>query len=62
MEYTVIGHDNCPWCVKATDLLESKGLNWSYYNLDLDKWLVTLMKKAGYTTVPLIFGLDNKPI
>lgn len=60
--YTVIGQDGCPWCVKATDLLEDKGLNWIYYNLDLEKWLVTLMKEAGYTTVPLIFGPDNKVI
>jgi glutaredoxin len=62
VEYTVIGRDNCLWCVKAAELLEDKSLNWSYYNLDLDKWLVTLMVKAGYTTVPLIFGPDNKVI
>lgn len=60
--YTVIGQDGCPWCVKATDFLEDKGLNWIYYNLDLEKWLVTLIKEAGYTTVPLIFGPDNKVI
>lgn len=62
MEYTVIVQDDCPWCVKATDLLESKGLDCFYYNLDLEKWLAILVKKAGFTTVPIIFSPDNKVI
>lgn len=61
-EYVIIGRDDCPWCDKATDLLDEKDLDYNYLAIEYDKWLVTLMKKAGYTTVPLIFGPDNKVI
>lgn len=62
MEYTIIGKHDCPWCEKATDLLYDKDLNWQEHYLEYNTFLVTLMKKAGYTTVPLIFGPDDKII
>jgi len=61
-EYVIIGRDDCPWCDKAGDLLDEKVLDYEYIAIEYNKWLVALMKEAGYTTVPLIFGPDNKVI
>jgi glutaredoxin len=56
--YTIIGKANCVWCDKAASLLGDETAP-KYFYFDLDskyyKWLKTLMVKAGYTTVPLIF-------
>jgi len=60
--YTVIGRDDCIWCDKAVNLLEEKDLEYSYVLVEFNKWLITLMRAAGYTTVPLIFGPDTKVI
>lgn len=60
--YTVIGRDDCIWCDKAVNLLEEKDLEYTYVLVEFNKWLITLMRDAGYTTVPLIFGPDTKVI
>lgn len=60
--YAVVGRDDCYWCDKTINLLNEKGLEYFYVLLDYNKWVLTLMKEAGYTTVPLIFGPDNKVI
>jgi len=29
----IVGKDNCPWCVKAIELMEAKKLTWTYYKV-----------------------------
>lgn len=62
MIYTVIGRKNCDYCDKATDLIEETGNSYSYYGIDSDPWTKTLMLKAGYKTVPIIFDAQGKEI
>ena len=58
----MIGRADCSFCDKATDLLDQKGHGWSYYGIDSDPWTKTLMLKAGYKTVPIIFDAEGKEI
>ena len=60
--YTIIGRTDCKWCEKALELLREKNLSACYHTVEENKWIVTLMLLAGYSTVPLIFGPDNRVI
>lgn len=33
MKYVVYGKENCPFCVRAKELLTSKGLNYEYHDV-----------------------------
>jgi len=59
--YVVIGRKGCEYCVKATELLDKKGLEYVYIDIKSGeflrdvawKWLLTEQMKV--TTVPQIF-------
>lgn len=36
MKYIVFGKENCPYCVKAKNLLESRGHDFSYFDVGND--------------------------
>jgi|TARA_R110000796_G_scaffold30266_3_gene80978 glutaredoxin len=57
--YVVLGTDNCKFCTKAKHLLRKEGVSFTAYSLDSpsSRWLLTLIKKSGITTVPQIW--DN---
>lgn len=59
MSYVVVGTDKCEFCTKAKHLLREKGVGFTAYSLSSSssKWLLTLIKQAGMTTVPQIW--DN---
>lgn len=47
---------NCPYCVRAKSLLESKGVPFEEINLDgKDDELNALRARTGWRTVPQIF-------
>ena len=53
---------NCPYCVRAKNLLNSKGIAFEEINLDgKDKELKELQTRTGQRTVPQIF-IDGKMI
>ena len=58
--YVILGTDNCKFCTKAKHLLREKRVGFTAYSLrsPSSKWLLTLMKEAGMTTVPQIW--DNE--
>jgi|TARA_B110000977_G_scaffold190715_1_gene261852 glutaredoxin len=60
MSYVVIGTDNCGFCTKAKQLLKEKRVVFTDYSLNSpsSKWLLTLFKQSGMTTVPQIW--DSK--
>jgi glutaredoxin len=58
--YTIIGRSECKWCDKTVDLLETLGEEYKYIKIEDNKWLISLMAKAGFTTVPLIFSPSNR--
>lgn len=47
---------NCPYCVRAKNLLKSKGVAFEEINLDgKDAELIALRERTGLRTVPQIF-------
>lgn len=56
--FVVIGRNDCEFCKKAEHLLRDKRLGFVSYQVDSQssRWLLTLIKQAGYTTVPQIFS------
>jgi glutaredoxin 3 len=62
--YVIITRDQCNFCDSAKALL--KGANELYveYNVQSasSRWVLTLLKQAGHTTVPQIFAHDGTHI
>ena len=58
----VYGKQNCNWCVKAKELLNSKGINYKYYSVGEDVGLTEITEMfPGVGTVPII-TIDGKRI
>ena len=57
MKYILFIKQECPYCVKAQELLESKNLNFSLVNFEMEQESVlSEIKKAyGWETVPMVF-------
>ena len=64
MSWVVLGRTQCNFCYDAKAMLRSKGLAYTSYTLDSpsSKWLLTLIKDAGMTTVPQIFNPKGEHI
>ena len=56
--YTIITREQCNFCDSAKELLKGRGYTYTSYSLDSpsSRWLLTLIKEAGMTTVPQIFN------
>lgn len=53
---------NCPYCVRAKDLLERKGIAFEEIRVDLNPdERAVMMERTGRRTVPQIF-INNNPI
>ena len=62
MDILIYSKDNCPFCVRAKQLLTAKGLPFKEINLEgKEKELAELKARTGWRTVPQIF-IDNKLI
>ena len=59
--YVLITRDQCNFCDQAKALLKGANLPYTEYNVQSpsSKWVLTLIKKAGMTTVPQIFMPDG---
>lgn len=59
--YVIIRRDQCNFCDTAKALLDGARLQYTQYNVQSSssKWLLTLIKQAGHTTVPQIFAPDG---
>tara|TARA_B100000780_G_scaffold252750_1_gene200010 strand:+ start:421 stop:669 length:249 start_codon:yes stop_codon:yes gene_type:complete len=60
--WVVITKNQCNFCDSSLALLRGvAGSQVTTYNVQTNssKWLLTLMKEAGYTTVPQIFKPDG---
>lgn len=53
--FTIYGHEQCTYCVKAKDLLESKQLAYEYINVRKDEEALAFIKDEGFSTVPQIY-------
>lgn len=59
--WVVISRNQCNFCDSAKAFLKAQNKPFIEYNIQTDssRWLLTLIKKAGYTTVPQIFKPDG---
>lgn len=57
----VYSKNHCPYCVRAKQLLEKKGVEYTEYRVDLDhsKLKEMLARSEGRRTVPQIFINDH---
>ena len=55
--YTIISRDQCNFCNSAKSMLKGRGYPYTEYNLQSQssRWVLTLIKMAGITTLPQIF-------
>lgn len=53
--YRVYGKPNCPYCVKAIDLLNENELAFEYYDLTKNAEMLQAIKDLGFKTVPQIW-------
>ena len=62
--YTIITRDQCNFCDAAKALLKGANLPYTEYNVQSasSKWVLTLIKQAGHTTVPQIFNSNGSHI
>ncbi len=68
LDIVIYGKEDCPWCVKATDLLEKRGIPFEYINIsdkenfsaDQVKELITEIA-PGAKTVPIVL-INNRYI
>ena len=64
MNYIVYVRGNCPFCVKAEELLNTKNLNYKIVNFSDDQTeLLSEIKDAySWPTVPMIFRREKNEI
>jgi len=62
--WVIITRNQCNFCDTAKALLKGKGFSFVTYNVQepSSKWLLTLIKQAGYTTVPQVFDPQGNHI
>ncbi|MDB9962835.1 glutaredoxin 3 [bacterium] len=62
--YIIITRNQCNFCDTAKALLRGANLPYTEYNVQSgsSKWILTLVKQAGHTTVPQIFSGDGTHI
>lgn len=52
---TVYSKAQCPYCVQAKQLLESRGIEYEEIRVDLDQEARTFIVEQGHRTVPQIY-------
>ena len=55
MMLTVYSKNNCPNCVRAKSLLESRGVNYTEVNIETDPDARQMLLDKGLRSVPQIF-------
>jgi glutaredoxin len=62
--FVIVTRDQCNFCDSAKVLLKGSNTPYVEYNIQSpsSKWLLHLIKKAGYTTVPQIWNKDGSYI
>jgi glutaredoxin 3 len=62
MNITLYTLSSCPFCVRAKQLLDSKGLKYTLHEMDTKPAeLAAAKKKYGHSTVPIVL-IDDKLI
>lgn len=53
--YKVYGKPSCTFCLRAKKLLERKGVEFEYIDIQQDAWGYEVVVSSGQRTVPVIY-------
>jgi len=62
--WVIVTRDQCNFCDTAKAMMKGAGIPYVEYNVQSgsSKWVLTLLKMSGLTTVPQIFKPDGELI
>lgn len=62
--YVIVTRNQCNFCDLAKEILKGSGIMYVEYNVQSgsSRWILDLIKKAGYTTVPQVWDSEGKHI
>ena len=59
--YLIYGRSSCPYCVKATHLLDFAGIEYDFFDLEEDREFLEEAKKFyNHPTVPIVLKVDGE--
>lgn len=62
--YVIVTRNQCNFCDLAKEILKGSGIMYVEYNVQSgsSRWILDLIKKAGYTTVPQVWDSEGNHI
>ena len=62
--YVIVTRNQCNFCDLAKEILKGSGIMFVEYNVQSgsSRWILDLIKKAGYTTVPQVWDSEGNHI
>lgn len=60
--YTIYGSTTCSFCKDAKELLESKGIDYTYTDISKNSSALSMFREKGFRTVPQIFTESGEHI
>jgi glutaredoxin len=62
--YVLVTRNQCNFCDLAKEILKGSGIMYVEYNVQSgsSRWILDLLKKAGYTTVPQVWDSEGNHI
>mgnify|MGYP005992741839 CR=1 FL=1 len=60
--FTIITRNNCVFCERAKETLQKESLPYQELNIEEERWLLSLIKRSGFTTVPQIYSQNGDHI
>ena len=62
--YVLVTRNQCNFCDLAKEILKGSGIMYVEYNVQSgsSRWILDLLKKAGYTTVPQVWDSQGNYI
>lgn len=57
--YYIYGTENCGFCTRAKEILDSKNEEYTYQDVTMDQGLMDMFKMNGWRTVPQVFYNDK---
>jgi glutaredoxin len=62
--YVLVTRNQCNFCDLAKEILKGSGIMYVEYNVQSgsSRWILDLLRKAGYTTVPQVWDSQGNHI
>jgi glutaredoxin len=53
--WVILGSTRCPWCERVKALLSTRGIPFTYFNINVHPELAEFAKASGLSTVPQVY-------